>query len=132
MKGIRIAAAVAGGLLALVFAGLGIAFLAGALPEPPAPPEGTPIAHFMTAMMPTGYMTFVKVWEEIGGLLIAWPRTRRLGLLVLGPIVLNILAFHWFIGGTAGVNDPMVAAVTVLVLFLAWVEREAFLRFARG
>jgi len=86
----------------------------------------------MTAMMPTGYMTFVKVWEVIGGLLIAWPRTRRLGLLVLGPIVLNILAFHWFIGGTAGVNDPMVGAVTALVLFLAWVEREAFLRFARG
>ena len=130
-RAVGIAAAVAGALLALIFAGLGGAFLAGALPEPPDPPAGSAMAKFMEAMMPTGYMTFVKLFEVLGGLLIAIPRTRRLGLLVLGPIVVNILAFHWFIAGTAGLIDPMVAAVVVLVLFLAWVERDWLVRCVR-
>lgn len=67
------------------------------VPMPPPPPEGTPPALFMGAFAPTGYLTFVKVIEVIGGVLVAIPFTRNLGLLVLGPIIVNILAFHAFI-----------------------------------
>ena len=70
--------------------------LLGLGPTPEPPPEGTPPAHFFAAFGPTGYLSFVKVCEVVGGLLVAIPRTRNLGLLVLGPVIVNILAFHLF------------------------------------
>ncbi len=51
----------------------------------------------MAAFGPTGYMTFVKILELLGGLLVIVPKTRNFGLLILGPILVNILAFHVFI-----------------------------------
>ena len=51
----------------------------------------------MIAFAPTGYLTFVKVLEVVGGILVALPRTRNFGLLILGPIIVNILAFHVFV-----------------------------------
>lgn len=89
-------------------------------------PEGTPIAQFMGAFGPTGYMNFVKVFELLGGILVAIPRTRNLGLLVLGPIIINILAFHIFITGGQGLLSPMLLIILALTFFLLWVERKAF------
>ena len=86
------------------------------------------IGLFFGAFGPTGYLTFVKVFELIGGILVAIPRTRNLGLLVLGPIIVNILAFHLFIGG--GFKDflnPMILIIIVLPLYLLWVARKQFL-----
>ena len=116
----------AGGVLGLMFAAFSLMFLLDMVPEQPAPPEGSPAAMFMGALAPTGYLTFVKVLELLGGVLVALPRTRNLGLLVLGPILVNILAFHVFIGGAGGLLDPIVLAVCVLAAFLLWCERRAF------
>lgn len=93
---------------------------------PPPPPEGTPPAHFFAAFGPTGYLTFVKVFEVIGGVLVAIPKVRALGLLVLGPIIVNILAFHAFITKGQGLLEPMLLAIAALALFLLWAERKAF------
>ncbi len=117
---------IAGGLLGLAFVAIGLMVLLGVGPEQPAPPEGSPAALFMGALGPTGYMSFVKVLEVLGGLLVAVPRTRALGLLVLGPIVINILAFHLFITGGQGLFDPPVILVSVLSAYLLWCERKAF------
>ncbi|HEU4419500.1 MAG TPA: Clp protease N-terminal domain-containing protein [Planctomycetota bacterium] len=117
---------VAGGLLGLIFMGVGLMVLLGLGPQPEPPPAGTPLAQFFAAFATTGYLTFVKVLEVLGGLLVAIPKTRGLGLLVLGPIIVNILAFHAFVA-RAGVFDPMVVTVCVLALYLLWVERAAFL-----
>lgn len=114
------------GLLGLLFAAFGILFLLKLLPEPPAPPEGTPAALFMGALVPTGYLTFVKVLEVLGGVLVAIPGTRNWGLLVLGPIVVNILAFHVFIMKGAMIFDPVLIFVCVASAFLLWSERRAF------
>ena len=65
--------------------------------EMPPPPEGSPAALFFGAFYPTGYLDFVKVCELLGGILVAIAKTRRLGLLILGPIIVNILAFNFFI-----------------------------------
>ena len=84
---------------------------------------------FFGAFAPTGYLTFVKVLELVGGLLVMIPRLRNLGLLILGPIVVNILAFHLFIGG--GFKDflnPMLLIIIVLSLYLLWVGRKNFAR----
>lgn len=80
----------------------------------------------MGAMGPTGYLTFVKVCEVLGGVLVAVPRTRVLGMLVLGPIVVNILAFHVFIAGGEGLVDPILGAICALLLILVVCERRAF------
>lgn len=95
----------------------------------PPPPEGTPAALFFGAFAPTGYLTFVKIFELVGGLFVMIPRLRNFGLLLLGPIVVNILAFHLFLGG--GFKDllnPMLLAAIGLPLYLLWVERKKFAR----
>jgi len=110
---------------------LGLVFLASSIPilfhlvKIPAPPDGSPVALFMGAFVPTGYLTFVKAFELLGGLLVMIPKTRNFGLLVLGPIILNILAFHIFIA-KGGFADPMLIMAVGLSLFLLVSERKAF------
>lgn len=117
--------AIAGALLGFLFAASGIVVLFKLVPMPP-PPEGTPAAHFMAALAPTGYLTFVKALEVIGGILVAVPRTRNLGLLILGPIIVNILAFHLFIMKGATLLDPSLLLIVALSLYLLWVGRKSF------
>ena len=92
----KIAANIAGGLLGLLFITFSLMGLLNMAPKPSFPPD-SPVDHFMKAFGPTGYMTFVKIFELTGGIFVAIPKTRNLGLLVLGPIILNILAFHVFV-----------------------------------
>ncbi len=119
---------IAAGLLGLLFIVFGLNFFLGFIPMPPGPPEGSPPALFMAALYPTGYLAFVKVFEILGGILVAIPKTRVFGLLVLGPIIINILAFQVFLAKGAGLLDPPVILITVLPLFLLWAKREKFLR----
>lgn len=131
MKGshskVNIITHIAGGLLGLLFVIFGMNFFFNFIPMPPGPPEGSPPALFMAALFPTGYLAFVKVLEIVGGILVALPRMRSLGLLILGPIVVNILAFQVFLAKGAGLLDPPVILITVLPLFLLWHERHRFL-----
>lgn len=120
-----------GGLLGLLFVASGLVVLLKLGPTPPAPPEGSPAAHFMTAFVPTGYLTFVKVFEVVGGLLVAVPLTRNLGLLVLGPIILNILAFHLFLEKGDGLFNPVLVAIVTMALFLLVSGRKEFLGLLR-
>ncbi len=89
-------------------------------------PEGSPIALFMGAFGPTGYMHFVKVFELTGGILVMIPRTRNLGLLLLGPVIVNIIAFHTFITHGHGLLNPMLDIIVVCALYLLWVGRKNF------
>ena|SRR6218665_3381601 len=116
---------IAGVLLGLLFLMASVTYFL--MPMPPLPP-GTPepVLKFMEAFGPTGYMTFVKVCELIGGLLVLIPRTRNLGLLILGPIIINILAFTVFVSKGVGAPIPMLAMIVVLPLYLLWVERKSF------
>jgi len=113
----KIAANIVGGLLGLLFIAFSLMVLLKLVPMPP-PPEGTPVASFMAAFVPTGYLTFVKVFELIGGILVAIPKTRNFGLLVLGPIIINILAFHIFVMKGAELFDPVVITICLFSLFL--------------
>ena len=91
----------------------------------PELPKDTPIAYFMAAVGPTGFMKFVKVVELIGGILLIIPKTRNLGLLCLGPVIVNIFAFHQLVAGD-GIFQPMLIGIAVLSFFLLWVERKAW------
>ena len=120
----KYAVIIAGGLLGLLFIFAGVAYFA--MPEQPMPfPPGSPPALLMAVWGPTHFMTFVKVFEILGGLLTAMPKTRNFGLLILGPIIINIIAFHGLIA-KAGLFDPMLIAICVIALFLLWAGRKAF------
>ena len=116
---------IAGILLGILFVMSAVVVLFGLAPTPMLP-EGTPMAMFMGAFGPTGYMTFVKVLELVGGILVAIPRTRNFGLLVLGPIIVNVLAFHSFIMKGEGLLSPLLLLIVALELYLLWVGRKAF------
>ena len=120
----KIATHIVAALFGLIFLFGGFFFFFGTLP--PGPPEDSLPGKFMAALGPTGYMAFVKACEIIGGALVIVPRTRNLGLLFLGPIVINILCFHAFV--VKGGWGPAHAFITVAALFLLWSERKAFAR----
>lgn len=115
---------IAGGLLGLLFLIFGLNFFFNFIPMP-SPPEDSHAAAFMGAMYATGFLTLVKVLEIVGGILVAIPKTRNIGLLVLGPIIINILAFNIFIA-PGGLFQPPVILVTVLSAFLLWSGRQSF------
>ena len=115
---------VAGGLLGLLFIVFGLNFFLKFIPMP-SPPADSAAAAFMGAMYSTGFLTLVKVLEIIGGALVAIPKTRNFGLLILGPIVINILAFNTFIA-PGGLTQPPVILVAVLSAFLLWSAKDSF------
>jgi putative oxidoreductase len=117
---------IAGGLLGLIFAGLTCAVVFHLMPMPPPPAADSLPGMFMGAFYISGYLTFIQVMEIVGGILVAIPKTRNFGLLVLGPIIVNILAYHTFIMKGEGLLNPMVILVVVLALFLLWCGRKAF------
>ncbi len=117
----------AAGLLGLAFVTFGLNFFLNFIPMPADPsPADAPHKLFMAALYPTGYLAFVKVLEILGGVLVALPKTRNIGLLTLGPIVVNILAFHVFLTKGAGLADLPVLAITLLSAFVLFTERKAF------
>jgi putative oxidoreductase len=119
-------------LLGLAFILFGVNFFLNFLPMPEDPsPADAPHKLFMSALYPTGYLAFVKVLEILGGVLVALPRTRNIGLLVLGPIIVNILAFHVFLTGGAGLLDPPVLAVSLLGAFVLFSERNRFAKLLK-
>lgn len=117
-------APIAGIVLGLLFIAAAVTVLFN-LVEPPKETPPPLVGMFMGAFVPTGYLTFVKVLELIGGILVAIPRTRNLGLLVLGPIIVNIVAYHVFVA-QGGYFSPMILGIVLLALFLLWAERRAF------
>ena len=117
---------IAGALLGLAFLTFGLNFFLNFLPMP-KPPEDSLVVPFFKATGQSGFMAFVKVCEIIGAILVAIPKTRNWGLLLLGPIVVNILAFNVFVAGGNAVLQPPVIAVSVLAAYLLWAGRERFL-----
>jgi uncharacterized membrane protein YphA (DoxX/SURF4 family) len=111
---------------------LGLCFLAASVPvlfnlvAIPKLPEGTPAAHFMAAFVPTGYLKFVKFFELGGGLLVLIPRVRNLGLLLLGPVIVNIIAFHVLVDDPKHLINPMLDIIIVCALYLLWDARKKF------
>lgn len=111
---------------------LGLCFLAASIPvlfnlvAIPKLPEGTPAAHFMAAFIPTGYVKFVKLFEFTGGLLVMIPRLRNLGLLLLGPVIVNIVAFHTLVDDPKHLVNPMLIIIILCALYLLWEARRKF------
>jgi len=107
--------------LGLVFATFGLNKLVPFLPQPPI--SGAP-AEFLGALFTTGYMIpLIAATEIVAGLMLLTGRFVPLGLTLLAPVIVNILAFHLFLA-PAGLGVP--AVVLAFELYLAWTYRDAF------
>ena len=123
----KLAPHIAAALLGFAFIVFGLNFFFNFIPMPADPsPADAPHKLFMAAMFPTGYLKFVKILEVVGGVLVIIPQVRNLGLLVLGPIIVNILAFHMFLTKGAGLTDPPILVICSLSAFLLFTERKAW------
>ena len=122
----KIATNIVGGLLGLAFIAFAIMFFFSMMPKQPTPEQGSPVALFMGALIPTGYMNFVKTCELTGGILVAIPMFRNFGLLLLGPVIVNILAYHIFLTDRSQLLDPALMIICAMAAFLLWAERHKF------
>jgi putative oxidoreductase len=123
----KIAAIIAGVLLGLIFVLLPGSLLLGLMHMPP-PAAGSPAADFFGVFYMSGWLKLVQLCQIGGGILVAIPKTRNFGLLILGPIIVNILAFHLLVAKGGLVGPPLVAAV--LAAFLLFAERRKFAALA--
>jgi uncharacterized membrane protein YphA (DoxX/SURF4 family) len=119
----KIATVVGRSLLGLGFVVFGANLLHPFLHMPPFP-AGSPGAQFMAVMGPSGYMRFVGIFEFLGGALALFGRTAPIGLSLLGPVLVNVLAFHVLLMGGEGLAPGLV--FSALELFLVYSYRDSF------
>jgi uncharacterized membrane protein YphA (DoxX/SURF4 family) len=110
-------------LLGLGFVVFGLNILFPFLPQPP-PPEGSLMAQFMAVMFPTHWMSVVGFFQLLGGILVLIGGTLPLGLAILAPVLVNILACHICLMGGGGIAPGIV--FSVLELFLLYSYRSSF------
>ena len=90
----------------------------------PMPPMQGPAGAFIGALVSSGYIYAIAGLQVVGGLLLLLgARFVALGLMLLGPIIVNIVLYHIFLDQSGLV---MAAVVALLSLFLLWVYRYKF------
>jgi putative oxidoreductase len=117
----KIATIITRNLLGVIFVVFGSNMFLHFIPMPP-PPEG-PAREFMTALFMSHYLYVVGGFQVVGGLLLFTGRWTPLGLILLGPVIVNIVCFHVLM---APAGLPMAIVVSLLALFLLWRYREHF------
>jgi putative oxidoreductase len=123
----KIAAIIARTLLGAVFVVFGSNLFLHFIPMPP-PPEG-PARDFMAALFVSHYLYLIGALQVAGALLLLTGRWAPLGLTLLGPVIVNIVAFHALMA-PAGLG--MAVVVSALALFLVWHYRENFAGLLRS
>ena len=108
-------------LLGLMFVVFGSNIFFHFIPMPEQKPSLA--TDFSKALMASHYMYVVGFLQVAGGLLLLIGRYVPLGLMLLGPVIVNILLFHIFLEPT---GLPMAIVVSVLALFLLWRYRANF------
>lgn len=119
----KVATVISRVLLGLGFFVFGLNIVVPFLNAPP-PPEGSLAAQFMGIMVPSHWMAVIGLVQVIGGVLVLTGRTTPLGLVFLGPVLVNILAFHICLLGGHGIAPGLV--FTALELFLIYAYRGSF------
>jgi len=108
-------------ILGLIFLVFGLNHFFAFLPMPPM--QG-PAAAFIGALAASGYMlAMLSGAQAVAGAMLLAGVLVPLALVILAPIIVNIIAFHFFLE-PSGIGPGIV--VTVLELILAWQYREAF------
>ena len=108
-------------LLGLVFAVFGSNAFLHFIPVPPMQGDA---GAFMGALLHSGYIYVIAAIQVLGGLcLLIGSRFVAPGLLLLGPIIVNIVLYHIFLDQS---GMPIAIVISILALFLLWVYRYKF------
>lgn len=117
MKALTLSARI---LLGLIFVVFGLNGFMQFLPQPPMPDAAK---SFFGGLAATGYMLpLLFATQVLGGAALLLGMVP-LGLLILAPVIVNIIAFHIFL---APEGLPIAILVAALALFLAWAHREVY------
>ena len=84
------------------------------------PPANSLPGQFMAVMGPSGWLHHVAALEVIGGILVLIGGTAPLGLVILGPILVNALMFHILLAGGQGIAPALVATLLEIILIYAY------------
>jgi len=114
-------------LLGLMFVVFGLNGFFDFIPKPKEPPTGHAL-EFAGALMATGYMKVVMALQLIGGALVLSGRFLPLGLLLLGPVIVNILLFHVFLEPKGLGMAIVVSALSLFLLGRYWSAYSAVFR----
>ncbi len=107
-------------LLGIIFVVFGLNGFLHFLPQPQMPQAAV---AFFGALANTGYLLpLIFASQVVGGGLLLFGMIP-LGLLVLAPVIVNIVAIHLFL---APDGIPIALVVAALELFLAWTHRAAY------
>jgi putative oxidoreductase len=125
----KIAATIARILLGLMFTVFGVNAFFPFIPMNGPMPTGNAGA-FIGALMASHYMLGVAAFEIAGGvLLLIGGRFAPLGLVMVGPVIVNIAFYHIFL---APEGAAPAVVVCVLSLFLLYYYRKAFAGLVRA
>lgn len=108
-------------LLGLLFAVFGSNAFLHFIPMPPMQGQA---GAFIGSLASSGYIYVIALLEVLGGLLLLiGSRFVAPGLILLGPVIVNIMLYHIFLD-TSGL--PLAIIISILALFLLWVYRFKF------
>lgn len=116
----KIAVLIARILLGLLFLVFGLNGFLHFIPM--APPTGL-AGQYIGALFVSHYLVVVFLLQVVGGVLLLANRFVPLGLLLLGPVLVNIVLFHSFLA-PEGLPIALFASVLWLVVFAG--VRKAF------
>ena len=120
----RIVSLVARILLGLMFIVFGLNGFLNFLNMGPMP-SGV-AGQFIGALVQSHYFWVVAALQVVGGVLLLVSRYVPLGLVLLGPVIVNILLYHIFLNPAGAV---MAIVVTVLWLIVFYDHRQHFMSF---
>jgi putative oxidoreductase len=125
----KMAITVARILLGLVFFVFGLNGFLHFMPTPPPLPAA---GEFFGALIKTGYMIpLIFVTQVTGGALLLIGVAVPFALVILAPVIVNILAFHFFLSPEPA-QIVIALIVAALEVILAWNRRRAFAPLFRG
>lgn len=78
---------------------------------------------FMSILVSSGYIYFIKVVEALGGILLLSNRFVPLGLAIMSPDVVNIMLYHLLLDHRNWFIAPVLAA---LFCYLLWFYRANY------
>jgi len=108
-------------LLGIIFVVFGVNGFLHFLPQPQMPQAAM---AFFGALAATGYMLPLIFGSQVVGGGLLFFGMIPLGLLILAPVIVNIVAIHLFL---APEGLAIALVVAALELFLAWTHRDAYL-----
>jgi len=117
----KVATIIARVLLGFIFVVFGLNIFLHFIPTPTPPPSL--VGDFSKALLMSHYLQVVGALQVIGGALLLIGRFVPLGLLLIGPVIVNIDLVHILMDPS---GLPMAAFISILAIFLLWRHRDAF------